>query len=171
MRQLLVCLAAILLLCRVSPSQAQQSLFPMDGSPLYPGLHATLSASVTVGPSGSGFSHGLSIAYADSIMSRLTYTIGGYYRHHHWLGHGYSDAGLTAMLNYRFDQRWEGTLYVQKSLEQPRAPRMPFWVREEMADKIGAEVRYHFSPSFTMGVSVWRMSYPSFPHPLGHSGY
>ena len=161
---------SMLLLCACT-LQAQEGLYPLSSWYMHPGLNATLSASVIVSPrSGSGFSNSLSIAYADSIMSRLTYAVGGYVRHMSWQGRSFSDAGLTAMLNYRFDEHWEATLFAQKSIVEPRTPMMPFWMREEVADKIGAEVRYHFSPSFSLGVSMWKVAYPQQPFPLmsGH---
>ena len=64
------------------------------------------------------------------------------------------DAGLSAMLDYRFDDHWEGTFFVQKTFVQPKTP-MPLFLREDIGDKIGAEVRYHFNPAFSVGVSVW----------------
>lgn len=146
----------------VCSANAQAGLY----SP-YPGLNMTLSVAVTVSPgAGSGFSNSLSIAYADSIMSRLSYAVGGYAHHYSWNGRSFSDTGLTAMLNYRFDEHWEATLYVQKGFVEPRTPMMPYWMLDEMADKIGAEVCYHFSPAFSVGVSVWRISYSDVKSPF-----
>lgn len=163
-------LTSLLLLCACT-LQAQEGLYPLNSWYLHPGLNGTLSASVIVSPrQGSGFSNSLSIAYADSIMSRLTYAVGGYVRHTSWQGHSFSDAGLTAMLNYRINEHWEATLFAQKGIIEPRTHMMPFWLHEEIADKIGAEVRYHFSPAFSLGVSMWKVAYPqqSFPPTSGH---
>ena len=146
---------------------AQAWLYPIDSWFLPPGLNTTLSASVIVSPdAGSGFSNSISIAYADSIMSRLTYAVGGYARYNSWRGRSFSDAGLAAMLNYRFDDHWEATLYAPKNISRPDMPIMSYWMMADLADKIGAEVRYHFSPAFSVGVSVWHVSYPDVRSPF-----
>ncbi len=155
MKKLLsICLS---LVCACS-LQAQGGLYPLNSWFLHPGLNASLSFSAfTSFKGGSGFSNSLSVAYADSLTSRLTYAVGGYVRHTSWGGRSFSDAGLTAMLNYQFDDHLEGTLFAQKSLAEPsmlRSPMMPYWMREEMADKIGAELRYHFDSGLSLGVGV-----------------
>ena len=35
----------------------------------------------------------------------------------------------------------------------------------DFGDKIGAEVRYNVSPSFSIGVSVWHQNMPDGAHP------
>ena len=69
------------------------------------------------------------------------------------------DAGLTAMLSYRFDEHWEAALFAQKSLIKPQVPRHLYWM-DDVGDKIGASVRYSFNPAFSIGLSVWRGSAP-----------
>lgn len=124
---------------------------------LHTGLNVSLSASAFFGlghHGGSGFSNTVSLMYADTLTTRLSYAVGGYYSRLDWRGMNVGDAGLSAMLDYRFDDHWEGTFFVQKTFVQPKTP-MPLFLREDIGDKIGAEVRYHFNPAFSVGVSVW----------------
>jgi hypothetical protein len=69
------------------------------------------------------------------------------------------DAGLTDMLNYRFDEHWEAGVFAQKSIVQPRIPMRLYWM-SDVGDKIGASVRYNFNPQFSIGLSVWTGSSP-----------
>ena len=160
---------SMLLLCACT-LQAQEGLYPLSGWYMHPGLNATLSASVIVSPrSWSGFSNSLSIAYADSIMSRLTYAVGGYVRHMSWQGRSFSDAGLTAMLNYRFDEHWEAYIYAQKSLTNNHQAPLPLYssmyslggLHNGWGDRIGAAVRYNFNPSFSIEVSLEKQWLPN----------
>ena len=73
--------------------------------------------------------------------------------------HQMKDAGLTAMLNYRFDEHWEGYLYGQKSLVSKRIP-LPLYGMSNIGDRIGAAVRYNFSPSFSIQVNVEKREMP-----------
>ena len=158
----------MLLLCACT-LQAQEGLYPLGSWYMHPGLNGTLSASVIVSPgSGSGFSNSLSIAYADSIMSRLTYAVGGYVRHMSWQGRSFSDAGLTAMLNYRFDEHWEGFIYGQKSVARSERYPLPLYDLSNAGDRIGAGVRYNFNPTFWIEVSFEASKYDvpnHFTHP------
>ena len=135
---------------------------------LHAGVNVSLSMSGIFGQRGSGFSHTASLMYADTLTSRLSFAVGGYLSRLDWHRHAFTDAGLTAILNYRIDDNLEATLFVQKSvLPEKRFIPMPLVVGEDIGDRIGAELRYHFSPAFSMGVSVWRQQTPVPPGPFG----
>jgi len=133
-----------------------------DCWPLHEGLNASLSTAAIFGLShrgGSGFAYGLSLAYAGQITPRLSYAISGYSQLLNYGGSQFHDAGLSAMLDYRIDDHWETTAFVQKSLVEPRLPYQLYWLHD-VGDKIGASVRYHFNPSVSIGISVWSQSEP-----------
>lgn len=137
---------------------------------LHRGLNASLSASAIVGlgrHSGSGFANSLSLMYADNITPKLSFAVGGYYSFLDYSGHQLRDAGLTAMLNYRFDEHWEAAAFVQKSILQPKLPPQLYWMND-VGDKIGASLRYNFNPAFSVSISVWEERNPRFfapPYP------
>lgn len=145
---------------------------------LHPGLNGSLSASATVGlgdDSFSGFSQSVALMYAASLSPRLSLGVGGYFTHFNWGPRDYNDAGLTAVLGYRFDEHWEAYLFAEKSLQTPHMPR-PLYDLSGIGDKIGAEVRYNFSPSLSVGLSVWRQSVSEdrpvpFNRPISDGGY
>ncbi|MCR4603721.1 MAG: hypothetical protein K5683_09360 [Prevotella sp.] len=130
--------------------------------PLHKGLNASLSTAAIFGlghHGGSGFGYGLSLAYAGSITPRLSYALGGYSQLLNYNGSQLRDAGVTALLDYRIDNHWETTAFVQKSLIEPRLPYQLYWLND-VGDKIGASLHYHFSPSLSIGISVWSQSQP-----------
>lgn len=131
---------------------------------LHPGLNASLSASAIFGlgsNAGSGFANSIALAYANSITPKLSFSIGGYSSYLDYSNHVMKDAGLTAMLNYRFDEHWEAALFAQKSIVQPRIVMPNLYWMSDIGDKIGASVRYHFNPQFSVGLSVWKGNTPS----------
>ena len=66
------------------------------------------------------------------------------------------DAGLTAMLNYRFDDHWEAAVFAQKSMMEPRMPlQQMWWLGADFGDKIGASVKYNVNPHFSFQLTVW----------------
>ena len=134
---------------------------------LHSGLNASLSLSATVGlgsDSGSGFAQTLALMYARELVPRLSVAVGGYYSHFNWGPAQFNDAGITAVLGYRFNEHWEAYLFGQKSVATPRMPA-PLYMLGDFGDKIGAEVRYNVSPSFSIGVSVWHQNMPDGAHP------
>lgn len=130
---------------------------------LHSGLNASLSLSATVGLGsyrGSGFAQSMALMYAAELAPRLSIAVGGYYSHFNWGAAQFSDAGLTAVLGYRFNEHWEAYLFGQKSIAAPKMP-MPLYYMGDFGDKIGAELRYNVSPSLSIGVSVWHQSMPA----------
>lgn len=129
---------------------------------LHRGLNASLSASAIIGigrHAGNGFANSFSLMYADNITPKLSYAVGGYYSFLDYSGRQLRDTGLSAMLNYRFDEHWEATAFVQKSVMQPKLPPQLYWL-SDVGDKIGASLRYNFTPDFSVSVSVWEQRRP-----------
>lgn len=129
---------------------------------LHNGLNASLSLSATVGlgdNAGSGFAQSVAMMYATELAPRLSLAFGGYYSHFNWGPAQFNDAGLTAVLGYRFNEHWEAYLFGQKSIMTPKMP-MPLYYMGDFGDKIGAEVRYNVNRSFSIGVSVWHQRVP-----------
>ena len=137
---------------------------------LHQGLNLSLGASVfgsfdKHAPSGAGFSENVSGMYAWSLTPKLSLAAGGYFVNTDWGGWNVRDAGLSAVIGYRFDRHWEAYIYGQKSLVQPKVPLMMLYDMQELGDRIGAAVRYNFSPSFSVQLSVEERRGPSsFPH-------
>lgn len=122
---------------------------------LHPGLNASLSASVGWNKHwGTGFSNSMSLMHANLLASRLSYAIGVHTSHLDWGPYTVNDAGLTALLGYRLSDHWETCLFTQKSLVQPHLP-LPFFIVDDIGDKIGASIRYNFTPNFSVQLSVW----------------
>lgn len=134
---------------------------------LHKGLNLSLGASVFTAfnskhaPGGAGFSENLSGMYAWSLTPKLSLAAGGYFVNADWGGWNVRDAGLSAVLGYRFNQRWEAWLYGQKSLVEPNVP-LSLFDMHDLGDRIGAAVRYNFSPSFSVQLSVEERRGPSF---------
>lgn len=127
---------------------------------LHEGLNVSLGLSVfsTFGSggtwSGAGFGQNVAMLYAKPITARLSIAAGGYLSNATWAHDTFREAGLTAVLGYQFDDHWTGYLYGQKSLR--RNQPMPCLLQDihDMGDKIGAAIRYSFSPSFSIQLNV-----------------
>jgi len=125
---------------------------------LHQGLNLSLGASVFASfdkhaPSGAGFAQSGSGMYAWALSSKLSLAAGAYFLNANWGGSNLRDAGLSAVVGYRFNERWEGYLYGQKSLMRPKVPWL-FCDPQELGDRIGAAIRYNFSPAFSVLLSV-----------------
>lgn len=125
---------------------------------LHKGLNVNLGASVFAmfgdGPwHGAGFTQSLAAMYAVPLTSRLSLAVGGYVSNMFWAHDAYHDAGINAVLGYKFDEHWEGYLFGQKSVVHTPMP-MPLYDLHSIGDRIGAAVRYNFSPSFSVQVTV-----------------
>ena len=125
---------------------------------LHKGMNLSLGASVFTGfgkyaPSGTGFAQNASGMYAWPITDRLSFAAGVYLLNATWGGLNLRDTGVSGVLGYRLNERWEGYLYGQKSLIKPRVP-LYFYESQELGDRIGAAIKYNFSPSFFIQFSV-----------------
>lgn len=128
------------------------------GWDLHQGLNVSLGMSVFASfgkhaPGGAGFAQNISAMYAMPLNSKLSLTVGGYYGNFNWGNRSFNDAGVNAMLGYRFDEHWEGYLYGEKSLiDKPMPPYLLDMT--SLGDKIGAAVKYNFSPNVSVTLSV-----------------
>lgn len=133
---------------------------------LHEGINVSLGASVfsTFGSgdtwSGAGFSQNASLMYATSLSRKLSLAVGGYVTNTSWAHDSYRTAGLSAILDYRFNEHWEAYVYAQKSLVQNKPMPLPLYDLSNIGDRIGIGVEYHFNPSFSVGLSFEQV-YPN----------
>ena len=125
---------------------------------LHQGLNMSLGASVFAGfgkyaPSGAGFAQNVSGMYALPFNDKLSLAFGGYFLNADWGGRNLRDAGLNAVLGYKFNDHWEAYLFGQKSLMRPKVP-WPYYDPMEFGDRLGAALKYNFNPSFSIQLSV-----------------
>ena len=133
---------------------------------LHEGLNVSLGASVFAefgkhARHGAGFSQQIAMQYAMPLTDKLSLSLGGYLTNVNWQHESMRDAGLSAVLGYKFNEKWEAYVYGQKSLVQTNnfMPRS-LYEMEQLGDKIGAAVRYNFSPSFSMQLGFEHTVYP-----------
>ena len=126
---------------------------------LHEGLNLSLGASIFSqfgkhAYGGVGFSQNLSVQYATALTSRLSIAVGGYLENMYWANTTFRDAGMTAVLGYKFNEQWEGYVYGQKSIVT-NAP-IPYYLQDlnEMGDRIGAALRYNITPNISVQMSV-----------------
>ena len=137
---------------------------------LHKGLNVNLGASVFAAfgkgaPKGAGFAQDLSMMYALPLTKRLTLAIGGWVSNAYWAHDRFTDAGVSAVLGYKFDEHWEAYVYGRKSLVNKPIPYR-FCTMDDLGDRIGAAVKYNFSPSFSVQVSV-SMGQRDYRYPYG----
>lgn len=126
---------------------------------LHEGINASIGLSVfsTFGSgntySGAGFGQRVALMYAKPLTERLSIAAGGYFNNMSWAHSQYRDAGLTAVLGYRFDEHWSAYLYGQKSLTPSTYIPLPLMDMSQMGDRIGAAVRYDLNPSVSFQIS------------------
>lgn len=128
---------------------------------LHKGLNVNMGASVFAqfgknARHGAGFTQHLSAMYAMPLTDKLSIAVGGYLNNMYWAHDAYRDAGASAVLAYRFDEHWEAFLYGQKSITGSPFIPCPLDDLGELRDRIGAAVKYNFSPNFSVQVSVER---------------
>ena len=143
--------------------QTYINMYPYDWFGLYDwqlhkGLNVSLGASVfaTFGDSpwkGAGFTQNIAAMYAVPITDKLSFAVGGYMNNLYWSHDAYRDAGLNAVLGYKFNEHWEGYIFGQKSLVNKSMP-MPLYDMSRIGDRIGAAIKYNFNPQFSIQVTV-----------------
>ena len=129
-----------------------------DSWQLHRGLNMNLGASVFAAfgkgaPKGAGFGQDLSMMYAMPLNKHLSLAVGGWVSNAYWAHDRFTDAGLSAVLGYKFNDRWEAYVYGRKSLVNKPVPYR-FYTMQELGDRIGAAVKYNFSPSCSLQISV-----------------
>lgn len=144
----------------------------MDTWRLHQGLNMNVGASVFASfgkgaPKGAGFGQDVSLMYAMPLTGKLSFAVGGWLSNAYWAHDRYTDAGLSAVLGYKFDEHWEAYVYGRKSVMNKPVPYR-FRSMQELGDRIGASVKYNFSPSFSVQVSVSAGKY-DLPEPADFS--
>ena len=130
----------------------------MDTWNLHRGLNVNLGLSVFASfgknaPGGAGFVQDISLMYAMPLSGKLSLALGGWVSNAYWAHDRFTDAGLNAVLGYRFNDRWEAYVYARKSIMNKPVPYR-FRSMHELGDRIGAAVRYNISPCCSIQVSV-----------------
>ncbi|MBQ2196179.1 MAG: hypothetical protein II407_04500 [Prevotella sp.] len=133
---------------------------------LHEGLNVSLGASVFAefgkhAHKGAGFTQNISALYLKPLSEKLALSIGGYFNNVYWMHESYRDAGLSAVLSYRFNDHWEAYVYGQKSLINQSHLPLPLYFLPTMSgvgtglgDKIGAAVRYNFNQYISVEVAL-----------------
>ena len=101
--------------------------------------------------------------YAQPLGKKFTVAVGGYFNNVFWGRDNYRNAGLQAIMGYRFNEHWEAYLYGQKSLVNNRLVPYPLYDMQALGDRVGAAVKYNFNPSFSVQVSVEQVWGPNMP--------
>ena len=141
---------------------------------LHKGLNVSLGASVFAefgkhARHGAGFTQEMALQYAMPLTDKLSLSLGGYLTNITWQHDNHRDAGLSAVLGYRFNEKWEAYIYGQKSLVQTRFTPISVYDYEHIGDRIGAAVKYNFSPSVSIQLSVEEHRLPNNPYiPVYH---
>lgn len=148
-------------------SYPYHALWGFDNWNLHKGLNMNIGASVFAAfgkgtPSGAGFAQDVSLMYALPLSKRVTLALGGWISNVFWSGARITDAGLSAVLGYRFSERLEGAAFVRKSLVDKRMP-LRYAVMNDVGDRIGASLKYNFSPSFSVQLTVQATRYNNLP--------
>lgn len=129
---------------------------------LHKGMNVSLGASVFAefgknARGGAGFTQKVSAMYAVPVTKKLSVAVGGYFNNIMWQHDTWREAGVSAIMGYKFNDHWEAYLYGQKSLAGNRR-FMPCTVYDisNIGDRIGAAVKYNVNPNFSFQVSVER---------------
>lgn len=148
---------------------------------IHEGMNVSLGAYVTTAfgrnaPSGVGFGQNAALLYAVPLSQRLSVAAGAYLNSFSWGGAAWREAGLSAVLSYRFNNHWEAAVYGNKALANRyssplfRANPATWALPYSVGDRIGASVTYNFTPSMSIQLSVERVSMPHnepFAQPYG----
>lgn len=98
---------------------------------LHKGLNVQVGASVFAqfgkgAHHGAGFQQNIAMMYAAPVTDKLSVAIGGYLNNINYAGGNWRDAGLSAVVGYRFNEHWEAYIYGQKSLTNNVADRLRY---------------------------------------------
>lgn len=88
---------------------------------LHRGLNVQIGASVFAefgkgAHSGAGFQQNIALMYAMPINDKLSVAVGGYLNNINYAGGNWHDAGLSAVVGYRFNEHLEAYIWGQKSI-------------------------------------------------------
>ena len=98
---------------------------------LHRGLNVQLGASVFAqfgkgAHGGAGFQQNIALMYATPVTDKLSVAVGGYLNNINYAGGNWHDAGLSAVVGYRFNEHWEAYVYGQKSITNNVANRLRY---------------------------------------------
>lgn len=161
---------------------------------LHKGLNAQIGASVFTqfgrgAHHGVGFQQDIALMYAMPITDKLSVAVGGYLNNVNFAGDNWHEAGVQAVLGYRFNEHWEAYIYGQKSISNNINNRLRYSMIDggydsmgclngfsrnfygmpsysiydlnNFGDRIGATVRYNFNNNMSIEVSVENRWLPS----------
>ncbi len=144
---------------------------------IHEGLNASvdLSAFTSFGKNHfSGTAERIDLLYAKALSDHWSIAVGGYFTNINTNRGNYMSGGLSAMVDYRFDEHWEAYLFAQKNLfHNNSVGRYGPWYGMDaydyfgnMCDRIGAGVRYNFNPTTYVEVQFSWDRYPSLQRPV-----
>ncbi|WP_293475073.1 hypothetical protein [Prevotella sp.] len=98
---------------------------------LHRGLNVQIGASVFAefgkgAHSGAGFQQNIALMYAMPINDKLSVAVGGYLNNVNYAGGNWHDAGLSAVVGYRFNEHLEAYIWGQKSINNNVGNRLRY---------------------------------------------
>jgi hypothetical protein len=134
-------------------------------------MNVSLSAFTSFGKNKySGTAERISAMYAKPINNKLSFAIGGYFSNINSGIGSFREAGVTAILDYRFNDHWEAYVFGQKSLVNKYDYRFRYGLHapnyymfspfDNIGDRIGAGVRYNFNESSYIELQLDWTNYP-----------
>ncbi len=98
---------------------------------LHKGLNVQIGASVFAqfgkgAHHGAGFQQNIAMMYATPITDKLSLAVGGYLNNINYAGNNWREAGLSAVMGYRFNEHWEAYVYGQKSITNNISNRLRY---------------------------------------------
>lgn len=98
---------------------------------LHRGLNVQIGASVFAefgkgAHSGAGFQQNIALMYAMPINDKLSVAVGGYLNNVNYAGGNWHDAGLSAVMGYRFNEHLEAYIWGQKSINNNVGNRLRY---------------------------------------------
>lgn len=144
------------------------------GWDLHEGLNVNLSLSAftSFGKNKySGTAERIAAMYAKPINKKLSLAVGGYLNNINSGIGSLREAGVTAILDYRFNDHWKAYIFGQKSLASGGDNRFRYGLYgpnyymfapfDNIGDRIGAGVRYHFNESSYIELQFDWTNYPN----------
>ncbi|WP_303152493.1 hypothetical protein [uncultured Prevotella sp.] len=160
---------------------------------LHRGLNVQIGASVFAefgkgAHSGAGFQQNIALMYAMPINDKLSVAVGGYLNNVNYAGGNWHDAGLSAVMGYRFNEHLEAYIWGQKSITNNVGNRFRYSMYDGyyggygfggfsrnfygfpsysaydlsgIGDRIGATLRYNFNNNMSIEVTVENRWMPS----------
>jgi len=126
---------------------------------LHEGLNLSLGTAVTAqfgknAPHGVAFSQNISAMYAIPLNGKLSIAMGGYFNNTYWQHDRFGSAGLTALLGYKFNERWEAYVYGQMSIAENRMMPYPLGYMNGAGNRIGTALKYNFNDNSSIQISI-----------------